>query len=287
MNFRNLGGFWLPLPPLPEQEAIAEVLECWGKTIRGYEKKIKKKRNIKKGLMQRLLTGKQRLPGFKGEWKDATFGEVFSFLKTYAFSREQLTTDQAVASDIYNLHYGDLHAAYDGCILDCEKDRRIPRLLNGADLPSDAVTLQEGDLVIAATSEDYEGVCACVELRNVRSKKITGGLHTFVVRDTCAKTAHGYRGYILRESSVYEELKRIATGVSVHGVSKTNLAKVKIVLPCHKEQQVIAKVLADADAEIAALERKLAALQDQKRFLLNNLVTGALRLPGFVKNGGQ
>ncbi len=213
-------------------------------------------------------------------------GEILSFLKTYAFSRAQLTTDSTDGCEIYNIHYGDLHATYEGCILDCDKEERIPRLKNRTDLPSDAVVLQDGDLVIADASEDYEGVCACIELQNVSNKRITGGLHTFATRDVAGKTAPGYRGYILKERHVAIELKRIATGVSVHGVSKRNLAKVEISLPPIQEQQAIASILAEADGEIAALERKLILLKDQKLFLLNNLVTGSLRLPEFgIENG--
>jgi len=279
----------IPLPSLPEQKAIAEILECWDKAIRNYEKKIGKKRNIKKGLMQRLLAppnagqaGKQRLPGFPGKWKKVKFGDVFSFLKTYALSREQLTTDPSGGCDIYNIHYGDLHATYDGCVLDCAKEKRIPRIKNSPDCPSDAVFLKEGDLIIADASEDYEGVCACVELCNVGKMKITGGLHTFVARDTTMQTTNGYRGYILRERSFSSELKRIAAGVSVYSASKSNLAKITFYLPTIQEQAATVSILSAADAEITALERKLAALQAQKCFLLNNLVTGSLRLPEFA-----
>ena len=103
-----------------------------------------------------------------------------------------------------------------------------------------------------------------------------------MARDAAGKTAKGYRGYVLKELAVSRELKRIATGVSVHGVSKTNLAKVKLAVSSLQEQQAIATVLSAADSEIAALEQKLAVLKDQKRFLLNNLVTGTLRLPQFA-----
>jgi type I restriction enzyme S subunit len=276
-----IAGVSITLPPLPEQKAIAEVLEAWDKAIQGYEKKIEKKRSIKKGLMQRLLSGEQRLQGFDEEWDVVAFGSVFTFLKTYALSREQLTTDPTEGTQIHNIHYGDLHATYEDNILNCATEIRIPRVCQSSDLPSDAVTLQEGDLAIADASEDYEGVCACIELQNVGSRTITGGLHTIAARDTSGKTVLGYRSYILQEEGVSKELRQIATGVSVHGVSKTNLAKVQISLPPLSEQQAIASVLSAADAEIAALERKLASLKEQKRFLLNNLVTGTIRLPEF------
>ncbi|MCK5132517.1 MAG: restriction endonuclease subunit S, partial [Candidatus Sabulitectum sp.] len=78
LNFQNLGAFIIPLPPLPEQKAIASVLECWDKAIQKYEEKIEKKKNIKKGLMQKLLSGEQRLPGFDGEWEDVKTNDIMS-----------------------------------------------------------------------------------------------------------------------------------------------------------------------------------------------------------------
>jgi len=273
--------FRIALPSLPEQEAIAGVLECWDKAIRNYEKKIEKKRNIKKGLMQRLLSGKQRLPGFLGEWKKVVFGEVFELLKTYAFSREKLTLKPQESAEIYNIHYGDIHAIYTGYALDLEKERAVPLIKKATEIPSNPVLLQEGDLIIADVSEDYEGVGACVELRNIGNRKVTGGLHTFVARDKRGHSALGYRSFLLKHPAFAKRMKQISTGVSVHGISKGNLLKEKISLPPLHEQQAIACVLSAADSEIEAMERKLVILKDQKKFLLNNLVTGTIRLPQF------
>lgn len=150
-------------------------------------------------------------------------------------------------------------------------------------LPRKMEFLKDGDLVMADVSEDYEGIGACIELKNVDSKKITGGLHTFVLRDSTGHTADGFRGYLFKEYGLSKELKRIATGVSVYSISKSNLTQVKLHLPPLQEQRAIAKVLATADGEIETLERKLALLNDQKKYLLNNLVTGTIRLPQFCK----
>jgi type I restriction enzyme S subunit len=277
----NLSREKILLPSLHEQEAIAGVLECWDKAIRNYEKKIEKERNIKKGLMQRLLSGKQRLPGFSGEWKKIVFGEVFDLLKTYAFSREQLTLKPQESAEIYNIHYGDIHAIYTGYALDLEKERAVPLIKKATEIPSNPVLLQEGDLIIADVSEDYEGVGACVELRNIGSRKVTVGLHAFVARDKRGHSALGYRSFLLKHPAFAKRLKQISTGVSVHGISKGNLLKEKISLPPLHEQQAIASLLSAADSEIEAMERKLVILKDQKKFLLNNLVTGTIRLPKF------
>ncbi|MEI6646142.1 MAG: restriction endonuclease subunit S [bacterium] len=289
------------LPPLPEQKAIARVLECWDRGIVNLELKIVNKRNIKNGLMQQLLSGKLRLPGFGAElgmgngelrilnsesripegWESVELGEVFDFVSTYAFSRECLTTEAIDNSDIYNIHYGDIHATYTGPILDLAKERRVPMLKTSDALPDKLEFLQEGDLVMADVSEDYEGIGACIELKNLANKKLTGGLHTFVMRDTSSQTAEGFRGYMFNEYRLAKELKRIATGVSVYSLSKTNLAKIELLLPPLAEQQSITSVLWGADEEIAALEKKLALWKEQKKYLLNNLVTGTIRLPEF------
>ncbi len=269
------------LPPLPEQEAIAGVLECWDKSIRTLEKKIEKKRLIKKGLMQKLLSGRTRLPSFSKDWKSVSLGDVFSFVKSHAFSRECLTTADVENANIYNIHYGDIHATYDGCIVDLNKEVRVPVLKTGTELPKSTAFLQDGDLVMADASEDYEGVGACIELIGIDGKEVTGGLHTFVLRDIAGETSIGFRGYMFSEYELAKELKRISTGVSVHGISKTNLAKIELTLPPLGEQQAIAEVLSAADGEIEALDKKLALWKDQKKYLLNNLVTGTIRLPEF------
>jgi type I restriction enzyme S subunit len=231
--------------------------------------------------MQRLLSGKLRFPGFSDDWKTVKLGEVFCFVKSHAFSRECLTTPEEKNSNIYNIHYGDIHATYDGCGVDLRKETRVPILKTGIELPKKTEFLQDGDLVMADASEDYAGVGACIELYGIENRKVTGGLHTFVLRDFAKETSNGFCGYMFKEYFFAKELKRISTGVSVYSISKTNLVKVKLSLPPLEEQQAIAKVLSAADGEIEVLERKLATWKDQKKFLLNNLVTGSIRLPEF------
>lgn len=283
-----------PLPPIPEQEAIASVLQCWDKGVRQLEAKIAAKERVKKGLMQQLLSGQLRLSGFgevgkwvdgewqmPGDWSRQCVGEVFSYVKSHAFSREQLTDESASEPYIYNIHYGDLHARYPGPLLDFEAERRVPVLKDSASAGGLAY-LQSGDLIMADVSEDFEGVGACVELVHLNGRKVTAGLHTFVLRDTAGATVDGFRGYLFKEHTLAKELRRIATGVSVHGISKTNLAEVTIALPSLEEQKAIVRVLSAADHELDALRRKLEAWKAQKKYLLNNLVDGTIRLPEFV-----
>ena len=219
------------------------------------------------------------------DWSVPQFGDVFIFLRTFSFSREQLTSDPT-KDEIRNIHYGDIHATYENEILDFDIEKTVPYLLDGIiDLNSfndeNFPALIEGDLIIADASEDYEGVCDCIELKNINHTKIVAGLHTFAARAFDDKIALGYRTYTLLHEQVVRELRRIATGTSVYGVSKSNLSKVRIPLPPLSEQKAIAQVLSTADSAIHATEKLIAQKELRKKWLMQQLLTGTIRLNRF------
>ncbi|MCA6444937.1 MAG: restriction endonuclease subunit S [Chitinophagaceae bacterium] len=219
------------------------------------------------------------------DWETPVFGSIFTFLKTFSFSREQLTNVKT-KDEVRNIHYGDIHATFENEILDLEIEKTIPYLLDGiiehAKFEDDSFpSLKDGDLLIADASEDYEGVCDCVELKNVKGAKLISGLHTFAARTTEDKVALGFRTYTLKHEQVVRELRRIATGTSVYGISKTNLEKVRIPLPTLPEQKAIAKLLSTADATIHTTEKLIAQKEIRKKWLMQQLLTGKKRLKGF------
>ncbi|PWJ54757.1 type I restriction enzyme S subunit [Dyadobacter jejuensis] len=222
------------------------------------------------------------------DWETPEFGNVFSFLKSYSFSREQLT-NLPTNDGIRYIHYGDIHATYENEILDFEIEETVPYLIDGLINPESFLkenfpVLQDGDLIIADASEDYKGVCDCIELANIGVEKVLAGLHTFAARTSEKRIAIGYRTYSLKHEQVIRELRRIATGTSVYGVTKTNLSKVKIPLPPLSEQKAIAKVLSTADAAIHTTEKLIAQKELRKKWLMQQLLTGKKRLKGF---GGE
>lgn len=224
------------------------------------------------------------------DWTTPEFGDVFNFLKTFSFSREQLTSEPT-NDGIRNIHYGDIHASYEYEILDLDIEKTVPYLLDGLIDPKSFdeesfPALKEGDLIIADASEDYEGVCDCVELKNINGAKVVSGLHTFAARTSKEIIALGYRTYALQHEQVIRELRRIATGTSVYGVSKTNLSKVKIPLPPLPEQKSIAQVLSKADAAIHTIVKLIFQKVLRKKWLMQQLLTGKKRLKGFEKSIG-
>ncbi|MCP4601557.1 MAG: hypothetical protein GY847_13765 [Proteobacteria bacterium] len=259
----------IPLPTLPEQEAIAEVLECWDKAIRNYEKKIEKKRNIKKGLMQRLLSGKQRLPGFLGEWVEVRLDSLGA---TYSGLTGKTKHDFGVGKpfipymNIYSNLSVDLNALDHVTIYQGERQNRV----------------KYGDLFFTTSSETAEevGVASILlhKIENLYLNSFCFGfrLHNFEV------LAPEFAKYYFIGANFRKVMFRIAQGASRYNLSKKYFLQTHIQIPDNiEEQQIIAHVLSSADSEIKAQEQKMTLLKDQKKFLLNNLVTGALRLPLF------
>lgn len=221
------------------------------------------------------------------DWTTPEFGEVFTFLKSYSFSREQLS-DEKTTDEVQNIHYGDIHATFEDEILDFEIEKRIPFVKDGL-ISTDKLSdeefpfLKDGDLIIADASEDTVGVAESIELKNVNGRKIVSGLHTFAARDKKGETVPGYRTYLLRHPQVIRELRRIATGFSVFGISKTNLTKVRLPLPPHNEQEAFAELLNLMDTAINKNNQLIAKKESHKKVLMQQLITGKKRLKSFEK----
>jgi len=287
-----LRKFNIPLPTNGlEQQKIATILSSWDKAIQKQEALIAKKQKLKKGLMQQLLTGKLRFPEFvkstktketklgeiPEDWELLTVSKLFKFLPTNSFSRAQMNHEYSYDS-VFNIHYGDIHATYDHVLLDLDKnDTLVPVLENDLKYNQDAY-LKDGDLIVADASEDYKGVGDCIELKNVRGRKVLSGLHTIALRDLTGRTVDGFRAYCLKNSPVAKNLMKLATGSKVYGISKASISRLEILLPSKEEQQKIASVLIEADQEIEKLRQQLEELKTQKKGLMQQLLTGQIRV---------
>jgi type I restriction enzyme S subunit len=211
-------------------------------------------------------------------WSSLSINEVFEFIGTSSFSRNDLNYE-ADEDSIYYIHYGDIHATYKNAVLDFDTETRIPVL--NKDIKPSAYLLKEGDLVIADASEDYEGIGEALEVYNLGDKKALAGLHTFALRDNSNKTAHGYRAYIFKNHEVKNRLKTIATGSKVYGISKGNLTKFKITLPPYQEQQKIAQILSTWDKAIVLKQKLITQKQQNKKAIMKKLLSGEIRFKGF------
>jgi len=231
--------------------------------IQSLEKLIAKKRDIKQGAMQELLKPKEG-------WGKISFENAFDFLSTASYSRNVLNK----TSETGYVHYGDIHTQWAN-FLDFKKDK-LPSIdsIKAKAYP----LLKEGDLIMADASEDYEGVGKSVEVRNLGLRKAISGLHTFLLRDKHGIFVNGFRGYISSCTMVKRQLDKLATGLKVYGISKNNLKIIKMPLPPKPEQPRMATILSDMNAEIVALETKLEKYKQIKQGMMQELLTGRIRL---------
>jgi type I restriction enzyme, S subunit len=277
LTVKGINKFQIPLPPLAEQKAIAQSLSDVDALITAIDQLITKKRNIKQGTMQQLLTGKKRLPGFSGDWEVKTFKECFEFLSTGTNSRSELSEYGTIGY----IHYGDIHTQWN-LVLDCAKNN-IP--LIDKEKVNKLPILKDGDLILADASEDYEGIGISVEIKNIGDRKIVAGLHTLLMRGNKQILADGFKAFITSITSVRQSLQKMATGISVYGISKTNLKAIQILLPpTLEEQKAIAQILSDMDAEIESLEKKREKYKTLKQGMMQELLTGKTRLKHKLDN---
>lgn len=261
----------IPHPPISEQENVAAVLSEVDELINLVEKQINKKKAIKQGAMQELLTGKRRLPGFEGKWQLFVFGDLFDFIPNNAFTRAQMD----VSGRVKNIHYGDILTKYGAYISADSKD--IPYIAKEIDLSrfSEKCYLQSGDLVIADTAED-ETVGKALEVINVECP-VLAGQHTLLCRPK-VRFAEKFLGYYLNGACYHDQLIPYIVGTKVSSVSKASMAQTALVVPDYEEQQAIAEILSNMDSEIEALEQKLAKYRQVKQGMMQQLLTGKIRL---------
>ena len=273
VDLTNLKAFELSIPVLTdEQAAIAKALSDVDSLTSSLQKLIEKKKAIKQGAMQELLTGKKRLPGFSGEWSQAPFGDLLDFLPTNAFTRDQMTD----TGTIQNVHYGDILTKYGACLDMANTD--VPYLLESVSVRkySESSYVREGDMIIADTAEDST-VGKCVELVNVHGK-VLSGQHTMLCRPKIA-FAPKFLGYYMNAECFHNQMLPFITGIKVSSISKANISTLALKYPTLvEEQQAIAQVFSDMDNEIAQLEKKLSKYQQIKQGMMQKLLTGRIRL---------
>lgn len=256
-----------------EQEAIAEALSDADALIESLEQLLAKKRHIKQGAMQELLTGKRRLPGFSGEWPTKILGDLFSFGGGFTASREQLSSN-----GYCYLHYGDIHTS-NKFVIDVRRDyHEIPKL----DIPlkkvSAASLLSDGDVVFVDASEDDAGTSKHVVIANSDGTPFISGLHTIVAKGKTGDLEPLYRRYCFQTEAVRSQFRFFAVGTKVSGISKSNIARIYLPVPTVAEQAAVANILSDMDTETINLEAKLAKARAIKQGMMQELLTGRIRL---------
>lgn len=207
------------------------------------------------------------------DWQVKTLGELFRFSGGYSASRDQLSSE----GHCY-LHYGDIHGATKAFIDVVAEWLIIPKLNIPLNRISAASLLGDGDVVFVDASEDDEGTSKHVVVVNKDRVPFISGLHTIVAKSKTEELIHEYRRFCFRTQVIRQQFKFFAAGTKVSGISKTNIAKVKLPIPPIDQQHAIAAALTDVSAEIAALEARREKTCALEEGMMQELLTGRIRL---------
>lgn len=256
------------LPSIPEQKRIAKTLSEMDAHIDNLSELIEKKKAIRDGALEDLMSGRTRLAGFHKEWVPIPFEKYFTLLKNNTYAREQLSEHGSVG----NIHYGDILVKFGNIVSD--KDE-VPRLKDGV-VYSEKWLLQEKDVLIADTAED-ETVGKAIQIGTM-SYPVVGGLHTIVCRPN-VQTATGFLGFYINSKSFHDQLLPHITGIKVSSVSKKSIKTTELLIPSDvEEQEAITAVLVSMDDEIKDLEDERNKMIQIREGAMDDLLTGRVRL---------
>jgi len=263
--FRNLA---IPLPQYDEQVAMAHALRDIDGYLVALEKLIAKKQAIQHGMMQELLTGRTRLPGFAEPWRklhlrDAgvTYGGLAGKTKAdFDEGSAQFVTFMEVMSSplLQGQHLGLVN---------------VP--------PGERQnTVQRGDVLFNGSSETPEEVAlaAVVDFDPNPCTYLNSFCFGYRLRGSDLIDAT-YLAYFIRSGSGRAMVATLAQGATRYNISKTKLLDKHLLLPPVDEQRSIVSMLRDAEDSISATDRQLVKAQEIKNGMVQQLLTGRMRLP--------
>lgn len=250
----QVASYKVLVPPLAEQEKIAEILSCWDDAIEQLTDLIAEKKQQKKAIMQKLLTGKHRLPGFKQKWELVKLSDIL-------IERIELTTEINQVTILTSSRKGIF-----------KQEDYFDKSVASANNIGYKI-IHKGDFTYRAMTDD--DTFRFNELKNLEFGAVSPAYAVFY----CPEMPNVFLDSILNSNDFVNKLKKIAQGGTRKSLKFSSLQKLQILIPTDKiEQKAIADVLLTVDAEIDLLKRQLDAITEQKRGLMQKLLTGQIRV---------
>lgn len=259
--------FELNIPTLSEQSAIVSVLSDIDELIENLDKLIEKKRLIKQGAMQELLTGKRRLPGFSGNWKEKYLGAIGEISGSGVDKKINLCEEP-----VRLLNYLDVY----------KKDFIFPKDLNYWTTAPEAklnhCSIEKGDIFFTPSSELQTDIAnSAVVMEDIHKAVYSYHIIRLRIHENWDLK---FRAYIFKTKKFYDQADRNAEGSGKrYVISLSKFRAFRILYPIDiVEQSAIASILSDIDMEIEMLELKKDKYKQIKQGAMQVLLTGKIRL---------
>lgn len=280
----DIKNYELPLPSVKEQTAIANVLSDSDALIDALEQLIAKKQAIKSATMQQLLTGRTRLPAFalrpdgtKKGYKPSELGEIPEDWEVCEMGSLGFTYGGLTGKSKKDFGHGNgLYVPFTNVMANIIVDIAKLEKVHVAENQNDVIN---GDLLFNGSSETPEEVCFCSLVNNDVSGLYLNSFCFGFRRKDGAQYIPIYLSYWFRSSIGRKAVSIMAQGSTRYNISKKQFLKLSITLPSIEEQTAIATILSDMDNELQALTQKLDKARALKQGMMQQLLTGKIRLP--------
>ena len=269
-------NYKIPAPPLIEQKKIAEILNTWDRAVEQTQKLIDAKQRLKKGLMQQLLTGRMRFPGFgapvekAGElpegWEERKLAEVAKVIisgvdkKT---KKDEIPVFLCNYMDVFQNQY---------ITSDCN-------FMYASATKSEIAKykLQENDVLLTKDSETSEDIAnSAIILENIPD--LICGYHLAILRPKEQFIVGLFLAYIINFGSFHNYFVTHANGVTRFGLTIQSIKGLVVRMPILAEQKKIALLLLNFDNQVRTLEKRIKLLEKQKQGLMQQLLIGEIRI---------
>ena len=216
-----------------------------------------------------------RFKEYSDTWQETPFDTTFDILTNNTLSRAELNHEDGTYK---NIHYGDVLIKFPAHI-DVE-DQEVPFVNeDSSSVKFDDALLQDGDIVIADTAEDYT-VGKATEIENSSMRKVVSGLHTIPCRPKM-KFAARYLGYYINSPAYHNQLIPYIQGVKVSSISKTLIKNTSISYPSYGEQSKISEFLSALDSKI---ETQNKIIKHKKSLIISLIIEILLSVLSLVES---
>lgn len=263
VNKSDFAAFEIPLPSLEEQRRITAMLQGVDRLVAALEALIVKKQAVKQGLMQQLLAGSTRLPGFAGAWREVHLGEISA-----PITKGATPTTYGFAWESRGIPF-----LRSECVSECGLDMRRSMFISpAANHALRRSRIVDGDILVTITGN----VGRVARLEKIGEANINQHIARVRIKDGRFDSRYVY--HYLSQYSMREYYESIVTGQAYPQISLAQVRDTKIPDIPFDEQQAIAAVLDDADGEMDLLRQRLAKAQHVKKGVMQELLTGRTRL---------
>ncbi len=257
-------GIHVPIPPQLEQSKIAKILSTWDNAISATERLIDNNQQQKKALMQQLLTGKKRLldnsgKAFEGDYDRVNLSELATIDKSSLGKKTSADFEFSYIS-LSDVETGKIAGKLEKHVY-ASSPSRARRIVSNGDIL--LATVRPNLKGFAKVKSEHDGMIASTGFSVLTPKRNVSGSYLYHYLFSCHITG---------------QINALVVGSNYPAINSSDVSGLKVYIPCYDEQKKVAIVLNNAEESLAQLEQQLTDLKQEKKALMQQLLTGKRRV---------